>query len=142
MKQAAIVGGTVYIASRLRMRYGRSHYYNYNGQFFCLMFKYFNNCGQIYVFTLEHFLVLDIDICRNYLRYSKYNGSISGERVFGWFLCPTEKDPDDALYCCGPEGQQRCCRYWDMYVPSINRADCLRAWFYPWISYFHLFTFI
>ncbi|KAJ8320326.1 hypothetical protein KUTeg_001913 [Tegillarca granosa] len=50
----------------------------------------------------------DPEICHN----SQYvgNGTIY---YYGKFICPMENQPDDYSYCCGPEGRQTCCRFFD-----------------------------
>ncbi|XP_045177988.2 cuticle collagen dpy-13-like isoform X2 [Mercenaria mercenaria] len=33
--------------------------------------------------------------------------------TYGYFICPEEGQKDDMAYCCGSEGEQKCCTYTD-----------------------------
>ena len=33
--------------------------------------------------------------------------------VYGFFICPEEGQGDNMVYCCGEEGDQRCCGFWE-----------------------------
>ncbi|XP_078316657.1 uncharacterized protein LOC111119296 [Crassostrea virginica] len=51
------------------------------------------------------------EICYNDIYDKSTDGTVSYQ---GRFFCPTDENmSEDYRYCCGEEGQQKCCRFWD-----------------------------
>lgn len=49
-------------------------------------------------------------VCYNDQFVRNDQGNVS---YLGRFVCPTDGDEDDEQYCCGNEGYQTCCEYFD-----------------------------
>lgn len=85
-------------------------YYNFE-------YKYLvksNTCKQ---FSKSYILSVHIvsvpEVCYNdiYDMSDNENGTVSYQ---GRFFCPIDENmSEDYRYCCGEEGQQNCCTFWD-----------------------------
>lgn len=54
----------------------------------------------------------------------------------GRFFCPIDENmSEDYRYCCGEEGQQNCCTFWDKYVKTHKKTVFLSSIFF---SFFFL----
>ncbi|XP_056012358.1 uncharacterized protein LOC125681836 isoform X2 [Ostrea edulis] len=82
----AILMGSVYGATRWKIRHG----YRLQG---------------------DSKLIEMPEVCYNDKYDKNSNGGVS---YLGRFICPTDESMgDDHTYCCGDEGQQYCCTFWD-----------------------------
>lgn len=57
-----------------------------------------------------HFVAVP-EVCYNDIYDMDANGTVSYQ---GRFFCPIDENmSEDYRYCCGEEGQQNCCTFWD-----------------------------
>lgn len=111
-------------------------YYNFE-------YKYLvksNTCKQ---FSKSYILSVHIvsvpEVCYNDIfdMSDNENGTVSYQ---GRFFCPIDENmSEDYRYCCGEEGQQNCCTFWDKQVKTHIKKLFLSSIFF---SFFFLFFLV
>ena len=73
--------------------------------------------------------IVSNEILLNFLFLSEpqvcFNAVNPRNGTYGYFICPEEGQPDSYDYCCGEEGEQRCCGFFDEYCIRIFKSGCV-----------------
>lgn len=76
------------------------------------------------------------EVCYNDIYDMSDNGTVSYQ---GRFFCPIDENmSEDYRYCCGEEGQQNCCTFWDKYVKTHKKTVFLSSIFFLSSSFYFL----